>query len=457
MAELNVPAPPSPSVHDSLRTQFNILDLKQKQEKLSKTCAELECRRDQQKKQKKFWRVILESKIAGAPQFSGKEIFTQVSTRIMELLNVKNFDDQKVKERCFEFSLPADRVLDKKQRKFPINMKSEKQTYPFNCIIVPSTYYRIVLTGPGVNLQSKALLQIAEMAWTTSTSAQSLEQLNKNEKLSCTCFFVTSKVRVPPQMLLTFFATSAMSKAGIYARWTQPEICTLCGSAGHSSALCAFDGCPEEAEWMFDLTSKHAKYHERQLESIWKRMAKRVLMSSQLDSNPPPLPSSVSPAQLTPPSTLAPPSVPSTSSPKETSPGITQGTTTQSTTSINQSTAPTTVPPPIPTQPQDSWTYAEVVQRYRTDFPSRTPTKDLPVDPSLRRSSLADTIEKIAEKTLKEARERWNLSKSTTQNKPQRTDQPSSSLSSSSSLATHLDHDSQLLAGPGGPSESSSL
>eukprot|EP01122_Echinamoeba_exundans_P007072 TRINITY_DN209_c0_g1_i3.p2 TRINITY_DN209_c0_g1~~TRINITY_DN209_c0_g1_i3.p2 ORF type:complete len:458 (-),score=62.89 TRINITY_DN209_c0_g1_i3:2103-3476(-) len=457
MAELNVPAPPSPSENAELRTNFKLLELTQKREKLTDLCDQFDDRRLQQKKQKKFWRVILESKAAGSPQLSGKEIFAATAAMVMKVLDLKSFDDQKVKARCFEFSLPKDRFLEKKIRKFVAKVNVNDQTYVYTGIIVPANYYRLVLTGPGVTTAFKLLQPIIEEAWATTCTAPTLEQEKNKEKLSMTCIFVTSKSGIPPQALLIYFATPELSKAGIYARWTQADICNTCGNAGHEQKFCAFADCPEEAAWMFDLTSKHADYHERQLKFIIKRQATRLFMSSPPDFNPLPSPSPVSPPQRTPP--LAPTSLsaPLTSSPKETPPGITQGTTTQSTNLLNQSTPPPTAPTSNSTLPHNSWTYAEVAKRIRPGFRSGISTQNLPVDPSIRRSSLATTKEEIFKKSIEESRERWILSKSTTENNSRRTDQSSSSSSSSSSPATHSNQDSLLLASPGGPTESSSL
>jgi hypothetical protein len=282
--------PPAPV--DPLQTNFPIAALEKRLDVIKHLSASCSAKQLQQKEDKNIWRVIFESKNGGSPQFSGTEMFKKEGHSVMKVLKISSLSDQKERDRCLEFSLPKIRSLDRKERKFPVQITKNGKTHDYNALIVPKTFYRVVLTGPGINSKSPMITLLQKDAWITSTSAPTAEDLKKETKISMTCIFPTNKPGVPPQLLLNSFATPEMSKAGIYARWTVPNICTNCGNAGHSEDKCAFEQNSEEAAWMRKQTSEHAKYHQKQLTFIEKRAAYRVskALSPVSPSNLPPSP-----------------------------------------------------------------------------------------------------------------------------------------------------------------------
>jgi hypothetical protein len=70
---------------------------------------------------------------------------------VMKVLKISSFSDQKERERCFEFSLPKKSSLERKERKFPVQITKNGKWHDYNALIVPKTFYRVVLTGSGIN------------------------------------------------------------------------------------------------------------------------------------------------------------------------------------------------------------------------------------------------------------------------------------------------------------------
>ncbi len=425
-----------------LRTSYSESELSNNLKKMKDLIGSLTEARSQEKSKKITYRVVAEPVDGAKKEMSGNDIFKICSVEILRTLKLESFTDLATKRRCFFFSLPASVAIDKTQRRFFKNVDVNGQKRGFFFFILPEKTFRIVFTGWGLqtkNTDSKAVEFLRNEAWTSHSSFPSQDAREKMERRSITCFFPTHSFGVPPQRLLTYFATDDMDKQGVHARWSSPCICSTCGNAGHSQQNCPFEPSSNEAAWMFDLTSQHAAYHNKQLEFCAKRQVRRILMTSK-DSTPSQAPSTNQ-------STLAPPSVPTKQQPQSSSSSSTSSSATASsaqpreTPSVSQqSTSSTSAPTPIPTSDTSRMSYAEALTRQihsKVSTPKVVPS----VEPQLRRTSLADTAQEIIKKAAEDVLQKW-ISLESQSNKPNgRTSEssplpPLSSPSSSSSSSS---------------------